>query len=384
MKGHIRQRGKRSWELKYDVGRDRRTGKREIAYVTFCGGRREAQTELSRLITEAKQGRRIKPSKLTVAEYLDQWLVSVKSSMSPKSYDWLDYIIRVHLAPGLGDIPLQDLEPIDIQTFYTRLLENGRQDGKKGGLSRCTVRSVHKVLRQSLQQAVGWSMIASNPAAREFVKPPKAEHREIKVLTPAQIAALLKQARSTRWYMPILLAATTGMRRGEILALRWSDVELDQAKLTVNQSRESTKGAPRFKAPKTRSSRRQITLPTLAVEALRKHRAEQRWRHRMLDPNHKPELVFTNPDGTSIYPSRFTENFTAIAKRAGFTCTLHGLRHSHASQLLRDGVPVTAVAQRLGHANSATTLGIYAHLLPGMEHVAAERTDAALRDALET
>ncbi len=380
MKGHIRKRGERSWELKFDLPHSRHSGDRRTAYHTFHGTKRQAQDELARLISEAKGGRRLEPSKLTLAEYLDQWLDAMSPSVTPQTHEWAEYLVRSHIAKRLGGIPLQELQPLDIQQFIAELLESGRCNGK-GGLSVRTVRHIVSTLSQAMRQAVDWGMITQNPVSR--AKMPKPEHRDVQVLDTAGIVSLLDTAKSTRLYVPILLAVCTGMRRGELLALRWEDIDLDSGVLSVNRSLEQARGELRFKAPKTKTSQRRVTLPNLAIEALRRHRVNQLKERMALGLGRDDcALAFTTVTGHPYWPKNFSKAFAKIVKRAGLDCTLHGLRHTHASQLLRDGVPVQTVSARLGHANPSITLGVYAHLLPGMEQEAAMRTDEALKKAL--
>ena len=235
MRGHIRKRGERSWELKFDLGQDRLTGKRKIAYHSFRGTKREAQAELARLITEANEGRRLEPSKLTLSEYLESWLAAIRQSVSPRTHEWHEYLIKSHIANRLGGVLLQVLTPLDIQQFIAELLEDGRRDGK-GGLSGRTVRHIIATLSQALKRAADWRMIGSNPVTR--VKRPKLERQEILILNDDKIAELLDAAKETRLYVPILLALSTGLRRGELLALRWQDIDLEDAELAVNLSLE--------------------------------------------------------------------------------------------------------------------------------------------------
>ena len=381
MKGHVRKRGERSWELKFDLGRNRLTRKRKTAYHSFRGTKREAQAELARLMTESNSGNRVAPSKQTLSEYLEGWLASIQPSVSPRTHEWHEYLIDNHIRDRLGGVLLQDLEPLDIQRFVAELLESGRRDGK-GGLSNRTVRHVIATLSQALKQATDWGMVGSNPVAG--VRRPKLERQEISILNDDEIAELFGAAKKTRLYVPILLALSTGLRRGELLALRWQDIDLDDAELAVNRALELARGKLRFKAPKSKSSRRRVTLPPLCVEVLREHRIAQMKERLALGLGRSDsDLVFPNALGDPWSPKKVSERFAHIVRTAKLDCTFHGLRHTHASQLLRDGVPVPTVSARLGHANPAITLSIYAHLLPGMEEQAAERTEAALRRALK-
>ncbi len=345
MSGHIRRQGKGSWELKYDLGTDPVTGKRRTRYRTFKGTKREAEKELTRLLNEKNQGAYIEPSKMTLAEYLDYWLENyAQGAAGAKTRERWTEIIQKHLVPAMGAIPLKELAPLHIQGHYTKALEKGRRGGK-GGLSAQTIKHHHAVLFQSLKQAVAWRLLAINPAGA--VTPPKIEAREIEFLTREELAELLNGANGTPLHTPLLVLATTGLRRGELLALRWTDVDLDRGLLTVNQSLEETKDGLRFKSPKTTKGRRSITLPQMT--------------------------------GAALHAQAFKR---LVGKLKTKPVTLHGLRHTHISHLLMDGVHVKVVSERAGHSNVSITLDRYSHVIPNMQEDAAMIVDTQLRELL--
>ena len=258
MRGHIERRGQKSWRLKFDIGTDPLTGKRQTRRVTVKGTKKNAEEELNRLLHEIGEGTFVDPSKLTVAEYLDQWLKDyARPNVAPKTAERWTEIVEKHLAEKWKALPLKNLKALHIQSYYTEALESGRRDGK-GGLAPRTVHHHHRVLFQALKQAVKWRIIPRNPV--EDVDPPKVERKEIRALTPEEVETLTEYTRKTRLRMPSILALTTGMRRGEVFAIRWLDIDLDGAALTVNQSLEQTKDGLRFKEPKSKRSRRRITL----------------------------------------------------------------------------------------------------------------------------
>jgi integrase len=248
----------------------------------------------------------------------------------------------------------------------------GRKCGQ--GLTAQTVLHIHRTLSQALAHAVKTGVLFKNPA--EQVKPPRPPRREVALLSKAEVAALLHAAESTPLYLPVLVGVTTGMRRGEILGLRWSDIDLKRATLTVNQSLERLAGKTTLKPPKTSGSRRTITLPALTVEALKAHRAAQateRWLG-------KPELVFAHADGSAFDPDSMTKAFDRLVEAAGVRrITFHGLRHTHISHQLMDGVHVKIVSERAGHANVSITLSVYAAFIPTLQADAAAGVDAWLR-----
>jgi integrase len=227
---------------------------------------------------------------------------------------------------------------------------------------------------------VNTDVLFRNPA--EQVKPPRSPRKEIAILTKPEVAALLRTAEQSPLYLLVLVAITTGMRRGELLALRWSDLDLKVARLTVNQSLEQVGGKTTFKSPKTATGRRTITLPAIAVEALAAHRKVQAAERLRLGLG-KADLVFTREDGEHLDPSGITKAFDQLIKSAGVRrITFHGLRHTHISHQLIDGEHVKIVSERAGHANVSITLSLYAGFIPNMQADTAVRVDAWLRKAL--
>ena len=383
MSGNITRRGTNSWRLKYDTGRDPETGARQTRFLTVRGTRKDARRKLRAILHDLDEGSYVDPTKDTVAEYLKRWLRDyAKVNVAPKTYERYTEIVDNHLVPALGGVALKDLKPLHIQGHYTDALESGRLNGK-GGLSARTVHHHHRILSAALKQAVRWRMIAINPA--EAVTPPKPEETEIEILNDKELVTLLRAAHGTRSYPAILLAATTGMRRGEVLAVRWRDIDIDAGVLTVNQAVEETKAGLRVKTPKTKRSRRNITLPALTVEALRRHRVRQLEDRLQLGLGRDHDgLVFTDLEGGLVRPPNLTKEFGRIVKRTDIRrVTFHGLRHTHITNLLADGVNAKVVSERAGHSNVAITLQLYGHVIPNMQADAAARVDAALRGTLE-
>lgn len=375
MKGCIIRRGDKSWLLKYDDGRHT-DGRRRVRYCTVRGTKKDAQREMNRILHEIDQGTHVDPAKVTVGDYLKGWLKGL--DVSAKTLERYSEIVTNHLVPALGSHPLSKLKPMHIKTAWSEALESGRKDGK-GGLKAQTVLHHHRVLSKALRQAVKLEMLGRNPI--DAVDAPTPLRPEIKVIDNAELAKLLRTAQTTRLYMPILLAATTGLRRGEVLGLRWKDIDLDGASVTVSQSLEQTKAGLQFKGPKTRRSRRRLTLPALTVEALRRHDKAQKEERLKVGLGHNKEaLAFTTIDGDPINPRGFTKEFTRIVKRAKITAiTFHGLRHSHITQLLQSNVHPKIASERAGHASVAITMDIYSHVLPNMQQEAVNLIDASLR-----
>jgi integrase len=380
-RGHIRARGPGAWELKYDVGVDTTTGRRITKYKTVRGTKREAERELRAILTAVDGFTYADSTKLRVGDWLHQWLDEAQHAVARKTLERYREIVERHLIPALGSIPLGKLQPIHIQAYYAAALASGRRDGT-GGLSARTVNHHDRVLNVALKRARSLRLIGTNPV--EDVSRPKVEHREIQVLEPADSTALLSAARDTRIFPIIFVALGTGLRRGEVLGLRWLDVDLERRTLTVAQSLEQTRKGLRFKAPKTKRSRRTIALSPSLVEVLQTHRAKQAAERLALGMGRVPNgLVFTRIDGEPIWPDSVTKEFGRIVKRSNVRpITFHGLRHTHATDLLRAGVHPKIASERLGHASIAITMDTYSHAIPGLQEDAALRIDAALRATL--
>jgi integrase len=219
-KGHIRRRSPGTWELRYSLGNDPANRRRGIVTTTIRGDRKAAERELRRLLREVDTGEHVDPTRLTVRAWLIQWLDAVRQEVSPKSHERYTEIVTNFLIPALGNLPLTKLAPVHIQEAYNGWATGGRRDGKKGGLSPLTRRYIHSILRSALTRAFEQQLLARNPADAFKKRLPKAEREEMTTLTAEQSARLLAAIAQARMYWPVLLALVTGMRRGEILALR--------------------------------------------------------------------------------------------------------------------------------------------------------------------
>jgi len=384
MKGHIKQRSKGSWTLWVDLGRDPETGKRKQQTLTVRGSKKDAERELRAVLTRIEGGAHVKPAKMTVGEYLGSWLRDyVATNTAPSTTDGYSDIVRAHLIPAFGSLPLMALQPSHIQAYYGRMLESGRRDGK-GGLSAQTVKHHHRVLYEALKHAVKHGVLIRNVA--EAVDPPRPDGKEMATLEPDDVHPLLNAAHETPYYTLFYTAIYTGLRRSELLGLRWRDVDLDLATLSVVQTLHYVpKKGYTFREPKTKRSRRLVDLsPSLAL-LLREHRANQELERTLLGRLLKPDdLVFSYPDGTPLPPNSVTKAFHKLAQSLGLSnIRLHDLRHTHATLMLRQGVHPKVVSERLGHSSVAITLDTYSHVLPGIQAAAAQRFDEGLQTTRE-
>jgi len=385
MKGYLEKRSKDSWTIVLSLGRDPVTGKKRQKWITVEGNKRRAERELTRLVNELNTGAYVDPAKFTVGEYLAKWLQDYALvNVAGKTFERYTSIVKHQLGPALGSLPLAKLQPLHIQGAYSQMLQGGRKDGREGGLSAQTVLHHHRILRQALQQAVRWQLLARNPA--DAVEPPRPEQKEMRAYDETATAWLIDASQGTRLYIPVLLAVSAGMRRGEILAVRWRETNLISGAVSVCRSLEQTKiGGLKFKDTKSRHGRRPVSLPEITVEALRQHKAAQDELRRLLGSDYQDnDLVCCRGDGTIWPPNAFTSAFRDLLRRRGIApMRFHDLRHSHASQLLRAGISPKVISERLGHSKTSFTLDVYSHLLPGMQEEAARVTDAGLRVALE-
>ena len=382
MKGHIRQRGKRSWAIKLDIGRDPATGKRRTKWHTVRGTKRDAQRELNRLLYHLDESTYVEPTRLGIAELLDRWLANVCHSVRPKTFERYEEIVTHHLKPALGHHRISKLQPIHISEVWAKALLEGRRDNS-GGLSAQTVKHHHRVLSQALKWAVRMQLLSRNPA--EDVDPPRVERKEMTILSPDETRKLLESISHTRLYIIVLLAVTTGMRRGEILGLRWRNVDLSVGRLSVVQVLEQTKDGVNFQAPKTPRSRRLIALPPMTVEALQAHKLQQS--EALLRLGIRQDgggLVVCRGDGEPIRPPSVSNEFGRLVKRIDVPrVRFHDLRHTHLSHLLSEGVHPKVASERAGHSSVSITLDVYSHVMPGMQEDAASKIDALLRTPLE-
>jgi len=379
MRGHIRKRGKK-WCVIVYLGRDEKNRPKQKWYSGF-DSKKEAESAMVGIIHDINHGTYVEPVKVTVSAFLLNWLESyARVNVSAKTCDRYEEIIKRHFIPSLGHIPIQKLHPVHIQNYYAEKLKNGKIRGE-GGLSPRSVLHQHRLLRAALQHAVKWMLIVRNPA--DAVSPPRPDYTEMKTLNAKETVKLLQKARKNRVYIPVLLAVTTGMRRGEIVALQWKDVDLEKETITVRRTLERIKGGYQFKHPKTRKSRRQISLTPSAAEELKAHRLRQKEEKLQFGAAYNDhDLVCAWPNGTLVKPDFVSREFKKILKKAGLPIVrFHDLRHSHATLMMIQGVHPKIVSERLGHSTIRITMDTYSHVVPGLQQEAANQFDAALQDA---
>lgn len=376
-----------------ELGRDPATRKRKRLKRAFRGSKREAEKEMARLLHELETGTYVEPKKLTFGEYLSKWLEDYgRARLAASTFRRYNQIIHGRVIPQLGQIPLNKLKPLHLQEFYTRLVTGERMDGKKGKLSPASIIYHHRVIHKALNTALKQQLVNRNVAdAVELPKENVGErsiddsqvdnNENIRVLTEKQVSRMLEAARETPYYTLLYLAIRTGMRRGELLGLRWKDIDFDKAMIYVRQTLLYTpeKGLY-FKPPKTKKSRRNIDITAEVLEVLRQHKKKQAQNKLLLGQAYEDyNLVFCQANGRPIHPDTPSSWFPNFLESIGLPkLNFHCLRHTHASLLLKAGVDIKVISERLGHSSIRITYDIYSHLMPGMQSEAAQKLEDLL------
>jgi integrase len=374
MRGHIEKRSANSYRIAVSAGFDPVTGKRKQVWRTVRGTRKLAEQELTKLLRDVDSGSLADPGRITVGEYLEKWLAHVRTRVRARTYERYSQIVRNQLTPNLGAIRLAKLTPLQIQAFYGKALSTGRFDGK-GGLSARTVLHLHRVLSGALRQSVRWQLLTHNPAAA--TQPPRPERPQLQIVDPDLANSIFSKVGGTRMEVPVALALGVGMRRGEILALRWSDVDLTAGVVRITRTLQQTAEGLVVEEPKTERSRRSVTLPEFVIQSLRRHRKVQGERRLLCGEAWKDgNLVIERGDGAPWAPDTFSNDFADFASKNGVgRVRFHDLRHGHATLMLSQGVHPKVVSERLGHAGVAITLDTYSHVIPSLQAEAARVMD---------
>jgi integrase len=404
MRGHVRKRGEPgSWEYIVDIGlagAQRCQGCNKRLWVERrpkescpkCGGalreteerRRETkagfatqkacQAAMNKLLVAVDQQSYSAPTKASVREYLTkEWLPAVKATIRPSTYNSYVQHVECHIAPHIGSVKLAKLTGSQINALYAKLAETGRKDGKSG-LSPMTIHHVHACLHKACKDAVRWGHISRNPL--DAADPPRKKGdgtREMQTWTKEQLKAFLESVRDDRLSPLWHLIAMTGMRRGEAIGLRWQDVDLENARLSVRRALIPINRDVVVSEPKTAKGRRVIALDPGTVEVLKAQAARQldeqkQWDDGLVDSG----LVFTVACGAALDPESVSRYFRQAVKQSLLPrIRLHDLRHTHATLALQAGIHPKVVSERLGHATVSITLDTYSHAIPAMQEEAA-------------
>jgi integrase len=373
MRGHIRQRTQDTWSVIVSQGFDPQTGRRRRLWRTVRGTRRDAERVLTELLHAHDYGIDTPPGRITLAEYLTRWIATYAvPNTSPTTARRYEQLLRLHVVPNIGNIQLTRLRPLHIEQAYTR--------AREGVLSPRTLLQVHRVLREALQHAVRLQLLARNPA--DAVQAPRPDRFQAPMLDLDDIARLLDAADDTHFGDVVYMALMSGMRLGELLGLRWHDVDLDTGVLSV---RQTCHWLPRegylFRQPKSIRSVRPVALSPAAVDRLRQHRVKQVEERLAAGPAYATyDLVFADALGGPMARWNLRKAWQRILRTAGLAgIRFHDLRHAHASLLLREGVHPKIVSERLGHSTVAITLDLYSHVAPSLQAQAAAKLDRLIR-----
>lgn len=378
-KGRIgRRQGKRGQTYYFVVDVGRKNGKRQQLWRGGFSTKRAAQDALHQVVSKLRAGEFVEPSRITLREFLTEiWLPAMASQLRESTWESYARNLRVHVLPDLGEIRLQSLTALDLDRLYARLLTSGHRSGR--GLSPRTVRYVHTIVHGALDFAARKTLIPRN-VAKLADAPKTATAPEPRVWTPTELQQFLESLATDRLYVLWLILATTGMRRGEVLGLSWTDVDFDRARVNVRRTLVQAGYRTQWSTPKTDRGRRSITLDPLTIAALREHRARQVVERLALGPAYDDQgLVFCRGDGRPLHPERLTKLFEARIRRVGLPkIRLHDLRHGWASHAVAAGVDIRTVSGRLGHADAGFTMRVYAHQI----HEAEERAAKTVADVL--
>ena len=373
MRGHITKKGNRYYAVIYE-GIDPGTGKGRHRWHAAGSTRKEAERLVVELVKRHHDGEYRPPERITLGEYLERWLPTQKQPLAASTFSSYQRNIRLHVVPYIGAIPIQRLTPEDLDNLYAQLLSNGRRNKGGGALEPKTVRLVHAVIHKALADAHRKGSVARNVA--DLADPPKISTHarpKMKVWNADELRGFLKLVEGHDLYAAFYVKANTGMRRGELLGLTWRGIDFDNARLSVAQ----TVTAPDYRMVvsdvKSAHSLRTIDLDERTVAVLRSWRKQQLEAYMQTGVRTDDSgFVFARPDGDPLHPDYFSQTFERLLAKMDLPrIRLHDLRHTHATLLLKEGVPVKVVSERLGHSSVAFTMQVYQHVLPGMQADAA-------------
>lgn len=369
--GSIRKRKDGRWEGRYTAGRDPETGK--VVYKNVLGKTQtEVKEKLKRAIEENGELDFSKAGQYTVGQWMDMWFENcAKVKVRPSSHQTYRGYIDHHIKPYIGDIQLNKLTTLDLQRLYKKLLSGGRverieAEKQPKGLSPKTVRNINQVISAALTFAKEQKLIISNPT--DGCSLPKLEHREMKTLTTEQLVSFLREAKESGVYEMYYIELATGLRRGELLGLKWEDIDLEQATIRVRRQVARINGEIVEAPLKTKNSYRTVSIGADAVGILKQQK----------EKSHS-EYVFSSPTGGPISPDSVIQMLHRVLKRAGLPkVRFHDLRHTFATLALQNGVDVKTVSGMLGHYSAGFTLDTYAHVTTQAQRQAANTMSAVL------
>lgn len=389
MRGSVVRRGD-GYSIVVELDRDPITGKRRQKWHSGYRTKRDAERALSEIVASVHAGAYVEPTKQTLTEFVTDWLAAIEPTIRPSTHHSYARNLRLHVLPHLGSVQLRRVDAGMLNALYAALLADGKlttANGGSGGLSPRSVRYIHTIVHRAFRDAVRWGRIARNPA--DAADPPRASavvRPTMSTWTADQVRAFLEHTAEHRLYAAYLLLATTGMRRGEALGLRWSDLDLAAGRASISQTVIMVHHDIQIGAPKTARGRRTVALDPGTVLALREHRQRQLAERLLMGAGFADHgLVFCRPDGGPLHPERFSRTFSRESAHAGLPAIrLHDLRHTWATLALSAGEHPKIVQERLGHANVSITLDVYSHVSEGLHGDAASRIASLILGPVST
>lgn len=374
MSGSIRRDVERgTWLFVVDTTRPdgTRSQMRRRGFAT----KKQASEAMAAVVSDQARGSFVRPSRTTLRDFLmNEWLPAKLPTLKPSTAASYRQMISSYVVPHVGALELSKIDGGVLNTLYGILLENGRTgaSGRSGGLAPKTVRNLHGMLHHAFKDAVRWRRLGLNPC--DAADQPRKNEPEMKVWSGEQIRTFMASLEGDRLASIWHLLLTTGMRRGELLGLRWSDLDLASGRLTIRSTMTMVDGVPQAGTPKTKTSSRTVSIDPRTAAGLKGWKKIQTAERLLMGSGwlDTAGVVVTEPDGSPVHPQVFSRRFKAHAARAGLPeVRLHDTRHSYATAALTAGVPVKVLSQRLGHADIGVTLKIYAHVMPGDDEAAA-------------
>lgn len=362
--GTIFKRKDGRWSAEVSIGGKRRT--------KYGKTRNEVQEWLHETLTEIHRGlRKNIGTKISLQKYMEIWLDAMKSQIRPNTWSQYAQISRQHIFPILGSLQLNDLEPHHVQTFYSKKFEDGVGQSTRG--------MIHSVLHRAMNVALDWGFIRRNPVTS--IKKPKQDKREMQFLTSEEAFRFLNVAKKNRYAALYYLAIATGMRQGEILGLKWGDLDFQSGRLQIQRQLQRVRGqALLFTQPKSASSRRIVLLGSKTLDRLRDHLKNQKMERLFAGEKwEENELIFPSSKGTPLDTSSLFRNFKVLLKEANLpNIRFHDLRHTAATLMFQQGVHPKIVQERLGHSSIGITMDVYSHAIPSLQMEAANCMDDLL------
>lgn len=359
MKGSVRKRGS-TYTYLFKIKID---GKYKQISKGGFKTKKEANAALTEALSLYNNTKQVQTnSNITLGEYIDYWFETVATpSLKHNSLDLYKRQIKLHIKPHLGFVKVSELNPMLLQNFFT---------DKQKTLSNSSINAMRNVLNGTLKLALKQNVILINPMKQIELKSKKSEKNKTAYTTEEELELIMNDIKDTRYYIPFLIALHTGARRGEVLALTWSDIDFDSKTISFNKSLLAVDGKPvQLSSTKTNSSNRCILMTNKLVQELAIWKEKQDSNKAYYEENYYTDYDFicTNEDGTPINPKRFSTQVSRMSKRLNINFTFHDLRHTHATRLILSDVNIKVIQERLGHSDITTTLNVYSHVTPQLE-----------------